>query len=143
MVILPRPPKKNNASPNFLKLHCFLSPGATDSVTKYLQLSQAAEARANASTIDTGSLVETSAALRHLTEDKLNQTTEEFLKRHSEHAQKLDSLAGELQTLDLSVISHKVGSLNHVFAKPYPHCVPTDCHFILVGYKMNQFAHVH
>ncbi|XP_037552178.1 laminin subunit beta-1 [Nematolebias whitei] len=81
--------------------------GATDSVTKYLQLSQAAEARANASTIDTGSPVETSAALRHLTEDKLNQTTEEFLKRHSEHAQKLDTLAGELQTLDLSVIRHK------------------------------------
>lgn len=86
-----------------------LSPGATGSVTKYFQQSQAAEARANASTIDTGSLVDTSVALRNLTEDKLNQTTEEFLQRHSEHAQRLDMLAGELQTLDLSGISHKVG----------------------------------
>ncbi|XP_008292614.1 laminin subunit beta-1a [Stegastes partitus] len=81
--------------------------GATDSITKYFLQSQAAEAQANVSTVDSGSLVETSAALRQLTEDKLNQTREEFLRRHSEHAQKLDDLAGELQTLDLSEISHK------------------------------------
>ncbi|KAF0040712.1 hypothetical protein F2P81_006610 [Scophthalmus maximus] len=81
--------------------------GATDSITKYFLQSQAAEARANSSTIDAGSPVETSGALRQLTEDKLNQTTEDFLRRHTEHAQKLDDLAGELQTLDLSEISHK------------------------------------
>uniref|UniRef100_A0A3Q3AW65 Laminin, beta 1a n=1 Tax=Kryptolebias marmoratus TaxID=37003 RepID=A0A3Q3AW65_KRYMA len=81
--------------------------GATESITKYFQQSQAAEVRANTSTIGTGSPVETSAALRHLTEDKLNQTAEEFLQRHSKHAQRLDTLAGELQTLDLSVISRK------------------------------------
>ena len=85
-----------------------LLPGATDSITKYFLLSEAAEARANSSTIDAGSSVETSATLRQLTEDKLNQTREEFLRRHTEHAQKLDDLAGELQTLDLSEISHKV-----------------------------------
>ncbi|XP_070762831.1 laminin subunit beta-1a [Enoplosus armatus] len=81
--------------------------GATDSVTKYFLQSQAAETRANASTIDPGSPVEISAALRQRTDDKLNQTREEFLRRHTEHAQRLDDLAGELQTLDLSAISHK------------------------------------
>lgn len=28
--------------------------------------------------------------------------------KHAEHAQRLDDLAGEMQTLDLSEISHKV-----------------------------------
>lgn len=83
--------------------------GATDSITKYFLQSQEAEARANASTIDSGSPVEASAALRQLTEDKLNQTREKFMKRQSEHAQKLDDLAGELQSLDLAELSSKVG----------------------------------
>lgn len=86
-----------------------LLPGATDSVTKYFLQSQAAEARANASTIDPGSPVQTSSDLRRLTEDKMNQTREEYLLKHTQHAQRLDDLAGELQTLDLSEISHKVG----------------------------------
>uniref|UniRef100_A0A7N9AM84 Laminin, beta 1a n=1 Tax=Mastacembelus armatus TaxID=205130 RepID=A0A7N9AM84_9TELE len=64
-----------------------LLPGATDSITKHFLQSQAAEARANASTIDAGSPVEASAALRQLTEDKLNQTQKDFLNRHSEHKQ--------------------------------------------------------
>ncbi|XP_068595796.1 laminin subunit beta-1a [Brachionichthys hirsutus] len=81
--------------------------GATDSVSKHYLQSQAAEAQANASAIDPGSPVETSSALRQLTEDKMNQTTEEFLRRHTEHAQRLDDLAGELQTLDLSELSHQ------------------------------------
>lgn len=41
----------------------------------------------------------------------MNQTREEYLMKHAEHAQRLDDLAGELQTLDLSEISHKVGGL--------------------------------
>lgn len=41
----------------------------------------------------------------------MNETQEEYLKKHAEHAQRLDDLAGELQTLDLSEISHKVGDL--------------------------------
>lgn len=81
--------------------------GASDSVRKYFLQSQEAEARANASTTDDGSPVENSGTLRQLTEDKMNQTREEFLKRHAEHAQRLDDLAGELQTLDLSEISHQ------------------------------------
>ncbi|KAM8751460.1 laminin subunit beta-1a [Acanthopagrus schlegelii] len=81
--------------------------GATDSVTKYFLQSQAAEVRVNASTIDPDSPVETSHILRQLTERKMNESREEFLRRHSEHAQRLDDLAGELQTLDLSDLSHK------------------------------------
>uniref|UniRef100_A0A7N6F8A9 Laminin, beta 1a n=1 Tax=Anabas testudineus TaxID=64144 RepID=A0A7N6F8A9_ANATE len=81
--------------------------GARDSITKYLLQSQAAETRANATTMDVGSEVLTSAALRELTETKLNQTREMFMKRHTEHAQRLDDLAGELQSLDLSEINHK------------------------------------
>lgn len=82
--------------------------GATDSVTKYFLQSQAAEAQANSSTVDADSPVETSVALRQLIEGKLNQTREQFLQRHSQHAEKLDDLAGEMQTLDLSQISQKV-----------------------------------
>ncbi|KAM7397365.1 hypothetical protein PAMP_020343 [Pampus punctatissimus] len=86
--------------------------GATDSITKYFLQSQAAEARANASTIDPNSPVERSAHQRQLTEDKMNQTRDEFLRRHTEHAQRLDDLAGELQTLGLSELSQKTcGSL--------------------------------
>lgn len=90
-------------------------PGATSSITKYFLQSQEAEARANASTTDTGSPVEISAALRQLTVDKLNRSREEFLRKHSEHAQRLDDLAGELQTLDLSEIGHKVRQVHLVF----------------------------
>lgn len=86
-----------------------LSLGATDSITRYFRQSLAAEVGANASTVDPGSPVETSIALRQLTEAKLNQTREEFLRKHTEHARRLDDLAGELQTLDLAEISHKVG----------------------------------
>ncbi|KAM9753080.1 LOW QUALITY PROTEIN: laminin subunit beta-1-like [Menidia menidia] len=82
--------------------------GATDSVSKYFLQSQAAEARANASTTDAGSPLEASADLRRLTEDQMNRSRAQFLRAHSEHAQKLDNLAGELQTLDLLDISHKI-----------------------------------
>uniref|UniRef100_A0A8C6NUH4 Laminin subunit beta 1 n=1 Tax=Nothobranchius furzeri TaxID=105023 RepID=A0A8C6NUH4_NOTFU len=79
--------------------------GATDSVIKYFLQSQTAEVRANASTIIAGSPVETSAALRQLTEDKLNQSREPFLRNHTEHAQKLDTLAGELFESSLELYS--------------------------------------
>ncbi|KAM9854867.1 laminin subunit beta-1a [Aulostomus maculatus] len=81
--------------------------GATDSVSKYYLQSEAAEARANSSTIDPASPVMSSAHLRNLTDEKMNQTREVFLRRNTEHAQRLDDLAGELQTLDLSELSHK------------------------------------
>lgn len=96
----------------FFYLSIFLSvpKGASDSVRKYFLQSQEAEAQANASTIDEGSPVGNSSNLRQLTEDKMNQTKEDFQRKHAEHAQRLDDLAGELQTLDLSEISHQVGS---------------------------------
>jgi len=86
----------------------FCCTGATDSVTKYYQQSLVAEARANASTIDAGSPIENSAALRDATESKMNETKEEFDRQQEEHAKRLDDLAGELETLDLSELSEKV-----------------------------------
>ena len=87
---------------------CDPSPGATDSVTKYYKQSLAAEARVNASTSDAGSPTESSASLRRATEGQMNQTKDEFHRRQEEHAKRLDDLAGELETLDLSELSEKV-----------------------------------
>uniref|UniRef100_A0A674BXD8 Laminin, beta 1a n=1 Tax=Salmo trutta TaxID=8032 RepID=A0A674BXD8_SALTR len=85
----------------------FVMTGATDSVTKYYQQSLAADARANASTSGPGNPVESSAILRKATEDKMNDTREEFHRRQEEHAKRLDDLAGQLETLDLSELSVK------------------------------------
>ncbi|XP_061679581.1 laminin subunit beta-1a isoform X2 [Syngnathoides biaculeatus] len=81
--------------------------GAVNSVTKYFLQSQEAEERAIASTTDSNSPLENSANLRKLTENKMNLTKDEFLRRHIEHVQKLDDLAGQIQTLDLKELSHK------------------------------------
>jgi coxsackievirus/adenovirus receptor len=86
----------------------FVMTGATDSVTKYYQQSLAADARANASTSGPGNPVESSAILRQATEDKMNDTREEFHRRQEEHAKRLDDLAGQLETLDLSELNVKV-----------------------------------
>lgn len=82
--------------------------GAIDSVKKYTQESEAAEARVNASISDPGSLVEQSALLRNHTESMMNETKEEFQKKQDEHTKALDNLAGQLETLDLSELSEKV-----------------------------------
>ncbi|KAM6973643.1 laminin subunit beta-1a [Aplochiton taeniatus] len=81
--------------------------GAADSISKHYQKSLAAEARANASTSGPGNPVGNSATLRQATEEKMNKTTKEFHRRHKEHAKRLDDLAGELETLDLSELSEK------------------------------------
>ncbi|KAG7456038.1 hypothetical protein MATL_G00247520 [Megalops atlanticus] len=81
--------------------------GATDSITKYFQQSVDAEERVNASTTDPDSTVEQSATLRKLVEDKMNETKEAFLQRQEEHGTKLDDLAGQLETLNLSELSEK------------------------------------
>ncbi|KAM8861455.1 laminin subunit beta-1a [Synchiropus picturatus] len=75
--------------------------GASDSISKYFLLSQEAEIRANASTVDPGSPMESSANLRAVVEDHMNQTRDQFLQKHAEHAKKLDQLAGELQNMQL------------------------------------------
>lgn len=81
--------------------------GASDTITKYYQQSLAAEVRANASTSGPGNPMENSATLRQATEDKMNQTKEEFHKRHNKHAKRLDDLAGQMEMLDLSELSEK------------------------------------
>uniref|UniRef100_A0A4W5RII2 Laminin, beta 1a n=1 Tax=Hucho hucho TaxID=62062 RepID=A0A4W5RII2_9TELE len=73
--------------------------GATDSVTKYYQQSLAAGAQANASTTDPGNPVESSFVLRQATEDKMNETRDEFHRRQEEHAKRLDDLIPTLFTL--------------------------------------------
>lgn len=82
--------------------------GALDSVRKYMQESEAAEARVNASISDPESLVEQSASLRNNTEAMMNETKEEFQRKQDEHTKALDDLAGQLETLDLSELSEKV-----------------------------------
>lgn len=79
-------------------------PGATASVSKYFLQSQEAAARANASM----TAVTSSAHLREETEEKMNDTRREFENQHDRHAQRLDALAAELQTLDLSTLSRQV-----------------------------------
>uniref|UniRef100_A0A4W5RIK3 Laminin, beta 1a n=1 Tax=Hucho hucho TaxID=62062 RepID=A0A4W5RIK3_9TELE len=89
----------------------FVMTGATDSVTKYYQQSLAAGAQANASTTDPGNPVESSFVLRQATEDKMNETRDEFHRRQEEHAKRLDDLADQLETLDLSELSEKIPTL--------------------------------
>uniref|UniRef100_A0A8B9LT83 Laminin, beta 1a n=1 Tax=Astyanax mexicanus TaxID=7994 RepID=A0A8B9LT83_ASTMX len=81
--------------------------GASDSISRYFQQSEAAEARVNASTTDPESLVQQSASVRRETEDMMNQTKEEFNNKQDEYATALDNLAGQLETLDLSDLSEK------------------------------------
>ncbi|XP_019720819.1 laminin subunit beta-1a [Hippocampus comes] len=81
--------------------------GAAKTVTKYFLQSRVAEERANASTTDPDSPIENSAKLRKLTEEKMNLTRDDFLRKHTEYAQRLDDLAGQIQTLDLTELSHK------------------------------------
>ncbi|XP_039617053.1 laminin subunit beta-1a [Polypterus senegalus] len=81
--------------------------GALDSISKYFQESKDAESRANASTTDPGSVVEQSSAVRQQTEMIMNETGSEFVENQKEYAQKLDDLAAELETLDLSELSEK------------------------------------
>lgn len=82
--------------------------GAIDSVKKYMQESEAAEARVNASIGDPESPLEQSASLRNYTESTMNETKEEFQRKHDEQTKALDNLAGQLETLDLSELSEKV-----------------------------------
>ncbi|XP_077424788.1 laminin subunit beta-1a [Vanacampus margaritifer] len=119
--------------------------GAANSVTKYSLQSRAAEERANASTTGPNSLVENSAKLRKLTEDKMDLSRDEFLRRHTEHAQRLDDLAGQIQTLDLTELSHKTcgnpagqdscsspcGGLGCVNAEGGPMCGGEECEGVL------------
>lgn len=82
--------------------------GAVDSVTKYMQESEAAETSVNASISGPESLVEQSASLRNYTEAMINDTKVEFQRKQDEHTKALDNLAGQLETLDMSELSEQV-----------------------------------
>ncbi|MFT7799211.1 laminin subunit beta-1 [Arapaima gigas] len=79
--------------------------GAMDSITKYFQQSLNADERVNASTSDPDSAVQQSAAIRQTVEDKMNETQGQFDERQEDNASKLDNLAAQLETLDLSKLS--------------------------------------
>lgn len=78
-----------------------------------MQESEAAEARVNASISDPESLVEQSASLRNNTEAMINETKEQFQRKQDEHTKALDTLAGQLETLDLSELSEEVTTSFH------------------------------
>ncbi|MBN3300897.1 LAMB1 protein, partial [Amia calva] len=81
--------------------------GASDSISKYFQESMDAETRVNVSTTDPNNTVEQSAAIRQQAEDMMNGTKTSFDENQEEYAKKLDDLAGQLETLDLSNLSEK------------------------------------
>ncbi|XP_069485257.1 laminin subunit beta-1 [Ambystoma mexicanum] len=81
--------------------------GALDSINKYYQMSQEAEEKANASTVDPGSFVQQSAALRQEVEGIVAEKQAGFREEQEEQARLLDELGGKLQSLDLSAVSEK------------------------------------
>ncbi|KAL4656758.1 laminin subunit beta-1-like isoform X1 [Arapaima gigas] len=82
--------------------------GAMDSITKYFQQSVEAETRANNATSKPDSIVEQSASLRQLTEDKMNETRRQFEKNQEDLTKRLDNLANQLESLDLSDLNKKM-----------------------------------
>uniref|UniRef100_A0A8D0CDK1 Laminin, beta 1a n=1 Tax=Scleropages formosus TaxID=113540 RepID=A0A8D0CDK1_SCLFO len=79
--------------------------GAMESITKHFQQSLDAEERVNASTSDPDNTIEQSASIRQIVEDRMNETKGQFDERQKDNARRLDDLAGQLETLDLSKLS--------------------------------------
>ncbi|KAL8220995.1 UNVERIFIED_CONTAM: Laminin subunit beta-1, partial [Gekko kuhli] len=94
--------------------------GALDSITKYFQMSLAAEERVNASTLLPGSVIEQSAELRLEVESLINET--EFKVKEEEQSRLLDQLAGKLQSLDLTEVAEKTCG-----TPPGASCADSEC----------------
>lgn len=82
--------------------------GAMDSINKYFQMSLEAEKKVNASAVNPDSILEHSGSKRREVEDLIDEKYLEFKGRQEEQSRFLDELAGEVQNLDLSLLSEKV-----------------------------------
>nr|XP_015207975.1 PREDICTED: laminin subunit beta-1 [Lepisosteus oculatus] len=101
--------------------------GASDSVSKYFQQSMDAEARVNASTTDPGNTVEQSSAIRQQVEDKMNETRLQFDENQAEYSKRLDDLAGQLESLDLTELSEKTCGPSEGTTCSESHCGGLSC----------------
>ncbi|XP_073475778.1 laminin subunit beta-1 [Aquarana catesbeiana] len=81
--------------------------GAMDSINKYFQMSLEAEKKVNASAVNPDSILEHSGSKRREVEDLIDEKYLEFKGRQEEQSRFLDELAGEVQNLDLSLLSEK------------------------------------
>ncbi|XP_029616713.1 laminin subunit beta-1 [Salmo trutta] len=79
--------------------------GAMDTITKAHLESKKAEIRANQTTSYPDNTLEQSATLRREAEARLSQNQAEFDLRQQKHTERLERLATELNTLDLSELS--------------------------------------
>ncbi|XP_016143426.1 laminin subunit beta-1b [Sinocyclocheilus grahami] len=82
--------------------------GAADSVKEYYRESGEAEFRVNQAVSDPESTVKESAQIRKAAEAKLDSTEKEFNLKHQLHLQRLDKIGSELDSADLSRLSHQV-----------------------------------
>uniref|UniRef100_A0A8C5LZ45 Laminin subunit beta 1 n=1 Tax=Leptobrachium leishanense TaxID=445787 RepID=A0A8C5LZ45_9ANUR len=81
--------------------------GAMDSINKYFQMSLEAEEKVNASALTPNSILQQSAATRQEVEDLMYEKESVFKEQQEEHSRLVDELAGNVQSLDLSLLSEK------------------------------------
>uniref|UniRef100_A0A8C1KTP2 Laminin, beta 1b n=1 Tax=Cyprinus carpio TaxID=7962 RepID=A0A8C1KTP2_CYPCA len=82
--------------------------GAADSIREYYKESGEAEFRVNKAVSGPESTVKESAQIRKAAEAKLDSTEKEFNLKHQLHLQRLDKIGSELDSTDLSRLSHQV-----------------------------------
>ncbi|XP_051976641.1 laminin subunit beta-1b isoform X1 [Xyrauchen texanus] len=82
--------------------------GAMDSIKKYYGESAEAESHTSQAVTDSDSTVKQSARTRGAAEAKLDTTENEFNLKHQMHGQSLDKITSELNSKDLSELSHQV-----------------------------------
>ncbi|XP_026065723.1 laminin subunit beta-1-like isoform X1 [Carassius auratus] len=82
--------------------------GAADSIREYNKESGEAEFRVNKAVSDPKSTVKESAQIRKAAETKLESKEEEFNRTHQLHLQRLDKIGSEMDSTDLSQLSHRL-----------------------------------